>query len=123
MGTSVGNFAAQRNGRAVETIIFGKQVSSHHVLDSPKLEVKTAQEFVRNKDRKSGKQVGRYVLYHHQHQLLLKNKGSYLFVVLGPLGTIIAKRKILAKKIEEVFGVLGRQQVTLLHTTVFGLPR
>jgi len=123
MGTTTGNFAAQKNGRMIETLIFGKQISSHHILDSPKLEVKTAQEFVKNKDRKSGKQVGRFVLYHHQHELLLKNKGKYLFCILGPLGTCIAKRKISAKKIEEAFGILGRPQVTLLHTTVFGLPR
>lgn len=123
MGTTRGNFLAQRNGRAVEVAILGKQVSSHHVLDSPKLEVKTAQEWVNYKGRSSGKRRGSFVLYDHQHRQLLVNGGSYLFVVLDDTGNIIHRRKISARKIERAFKIMGRKQVTLYHTTVFDVGR
>lgn len=119
MGTSTGNQIAQRNGRGVETKILGKQVSSHHVLDTPKLEIKTAQETVSHKHSSTGFRKGSFVLYDHQHRQLLVNGGSYLFVVVDKDGEILKKRKISARKIEKVFKVLGRKQMTIYHHTVF----
>lgn len=119
MGTSAGNQKAQRNGRAIETKILGKQVSSHHVLDTPKLEIKTAQDKVNHKGRAKGWRPGSFVLYHHQHKLLLKNKGSYLFNVIDDEGNIIGQKKVSAKKVEEHFKILGRPQVTIYHHTMF----
>lgn len=119
MGTTAGNMKAQKNGRAIETKLLGKQVSSHHVLDTPKLELKTAQEKVQKKSEKKGWRYGSFVLYHHQHRLLLRNKGSYLFVVIDNEGNIIRQKKISARQIEKRFKVLGRPQMTLYHTTVF----
>ena len=121
MGTSAGNMQAQKNGRAVEELLLGKQVSSHHVLDSPKLEVKTVQEKVKYKGNTSGWRWGSFVLYHHQHKELLENAGSYLFNVLDAEGNIMKQRIISGQKIEKEFKVLGRKQVTLLYPTVFAL--
>lgn len=120
MGTTAGNIRAQRNGRAIEAKILGKQVSSHHVLDTPDLEIKTAQDKCQAKGKPDGAS-GRFVLYHHQHRLLLRNKGSYLFNVIDKNGDILLQKKISARQIEKHFKVLGRQQVTLSHPTVFAI--
>jgi hypothetical protein len=119
MGTTAGNMKAQGNGRAIEVQILGKQISSHHVLDTPRLEVKTVQDKVNYVAAKRGWRYGSFVLYHHQHKLLLANKGSYLFNVIDEKRHIIKQKKISAKKIEERFQVLGRPQMTLYHPTVF----
>lgn len=121
MGTKAGNMRAQKNGRAVEQMILGKQVSSHHVLDTPKLEIKTAQEWVNYKGNKSGRRKGGFVLYDHQHRQLLVNRGSYLFVVLDKDGSILKQRKISALKVEKALKVLGRPQMTPLHSAVFNI--
>lgn len=118
MGTAAGNMKAQKNGRAIETKLLGKQVSSHHVLDTPTLELKTAQHKCKSKSKPHGAS-GRFVLYHHQHRLLLRNKGSYMFVVIDDDGNILKQKKISARQVEKHFKVLGRQQVTLSHPTVF----
>lgn len=122
MGTTAGNILAQRNGRMVEKLLLGHTVSSHHVTDRPKYDIKSVQEWVRYKGNTSGRRPGSFVFYNHQHEVLLKKNGWYLLNVLDEEGHIKMKKKIPASVIEAHFHLLemGKQR-TILHTTLFNV--
>ena len=87
MTRTLSNTLASRNGRSIETCILRYMGLLHEKepvdssLEGSPLEIKSCQVLVGDRSHGNCKRSGRFAFDSEQHRYLLKNDGSYVFVV------------------------------------------
>jgi len=71
-------------------------------VDGKFVEVKSCSEYVRDRSHKNNRRRGRFIISKSQHDFLVKNNGSYLFIVRLDRGGCFF-RFVKASKLDIVF--------------------
>ena len=110
--TTLAQARARRNGIISEhyaSVMFDIDVSTKALIDGEyggkPIEVKSCQARITDLSRHGGTRKGRFLIQRLQYARLLKEDGSFIFIVLDSKGKVLLARLVSARNLENLFPV------------------